>query len=284
MADLTTEWTGPRPVRVEYWQGEISRLHDEWLPPETLEDHERRTEFKFTFGGRFALVETRENTMPEGGNLATLAELLWRTHNVDDRPRGREIRSMSMGDVLVFHVMDRSGRNVVETVIARAAVFGWEQVDGRDWRRAPKQTEADAERRLDEAQRRLEDDEALTDLIEHCRTPTAGSGPSTTSSWRTDMDAIRERARERAQKLIDAAIEAGAHEVEAHFEGFNFRPDRRPTTDEAEELARVCALAADHGRRTGELVFHVDRQGRPSGMHLLDPKITPTVAQRRKEE
>lgn len=164
----TTELANENRVEIEYWQGEPSRLHEEW----------RREDGGFDFGGRFTLVWTDERKIPAGGTAGRLAEHLWVTHNMGDRPRGREIRSMSAGDVLVLTICYGDGTR--ETLILRAAPMGFEQVLPGRWLNAKKQSAAEAEDRLERLDRALrgESDENVADLRETYRLGTLEHKPS----------------------------------------------------------------------------------------------------------
>ena len=90
----------------QYFQPEADKdgrtvLFD-WELDEAEELQERR--FVPVFRGTVSLYEQDGKTAaaPTDKDFRNMAELMFMLHNADDRPRGQEIRSMSVGDIILF--------------------------------------------------------------------------------------------------------------------------------------------------------------------------------------
>lgn len=72
-------------------------------------------------------VNVFSEDFPRDGHPVTrILETLWKRHNVDGRPRGPEIRSMSIGDVLVLI------EEGADPAVYRCVRVGWEPLQDED--------------------------------------------------------------------------------------------------------------------------------------------------------
>lgn len=99
----------------EYYQETNPTFHV--LDDQTFE----RENYKYVFGENI----TREQFADVDNDYKVL-EHLFKIHNADNRPRNQEIRSMSVGDIVVIE-RDYGDNKTVKSYICDS--FGWKQIE-----------------------------------------------------------------------------------------------------------------------------------------------------------